>query len=219
MPICFERLKLAQERIPFARERSARNFFASLLLSIGVPTSMLRSTKCLSKRIVDPRFSLTARRLRQRINAGTARVVPRSRLNLASTWMSHAVTAARLPSNRWQEMPDTVHSLSTAGLGPKRQIQYWSDALTDLCGHFAVDPLEASTLEARINFTTVSKLKLCQIEASQHRSHTPSRRATAANIPTSKSCSRLMASRISSRTAAKFRSGLAIVSPMTFLLR
>jgi AraC-like DNA-binding protein len=66
-------------------------------------------------------------------------------------------------------MPDTVHSLSTAGLGPKRQIQYWSDALTDLCGQFSVDPLEASTLEARINYTTVSKLKLCQIEASQHR--------------------------------------------------
>src|ERR1700748_3034234 len=66
-------------------------------------------------------------------------------------------------------MPDTIHSLSTAGLGPKRQIQCWSDALTDLCGQFAVDPLEASTLEARINYTTVSKLKLCQIEASQHR--------------------------------------------------
>jgi AraC family transcriptional activator of tynA and feaB len=82
---------------------------------------------------------------------------------------------SRLVFNRWQEMPDTVHSLSTAGLGPKRQIQYWSDALTDLCGHFAVDPLEASTLEARINFTTVSKLKLCQIEASQHRiAHTKS---------------------------------------------
>src|SRR6202035_2320857 len=126
---------------------------------------MLRSTKCLFKRIVDPRFSLTARRLRQRINTGTARVVPRGRLNLASTWMSHTVTAARLPSNRWREMPDTVHSLSTAGLGPKRQIQYWSDALTDLCGQFSVDPLEASTLEARINFTTVSTLKLCQIES------------------------------------------------------
>src|SRR5579872_1474485 len=66
-------------------------------------------------------------------------------------------------------MSDTVHSLSTAGLGPKRQIQYWSDALTDLCGQFSVDPLEASTLDARINYTMVSKLKLCQIEASQHR--------------------------------------------------
>jgi AraC family transcriptional regulator, positive regulator of tynA and feaB len=66
-------------------------------------------------------------------------------------------------------MSDTVHSLSTAGLGPKKQIQCWSDALTDLCGQFQVDPLEASTLEGRINYTTVSKLKLCQIEASQHR--------------------------------------------------
>src|SRR5215813_3154922 len=73
-------------------------------------------------------------------------------------------------------MSDTVHSLSTAGLGPKKQIQCWSDALTDLCGQFDVDPLEASTLEGRINYTTVSKLKLCQIEASQHRiAHTVSR--------------------------------------------
>ena len=47
-------------------------------------------------------------------------------------------------------MSDTVHSLSTAGLGPKKQVQFWSDALTDLCGRFSVDPLEASTLEARI---------------------------------------------------------------------
>ena len=66
-------------------------------------------------------------------------------------------------------MPDTVHTLSTAGLGPKGQIQRWSEALTDLCGQFAVDPFEASTLEGRINYITVSKLKLCQIEASQHR--------------------------------------------------
>src|SRR5215475_3878459 len=66
-------------------------------------------------------------------------------------------------------MPETVHSLSTSGLSPRQQIQRWSDALIDLCGRFSVDPLEASSLEARINYTTVSRLKLCQIEASQHR--------------------------------------------------
>jgi AraC family transcriptional regulator, positive regulator of tynA and feaB len=66
-------------------------------------------------------------------------------------------------------MSDSVHALSTSGLSPKKQIQYWSDALTDLCGRFHVDPLEASSLEARINYTSVSRLKLCQIEASQHR--------------------------------------------------
>jgi len=74
------------------------------------------------------------------------------------------------------KMSDTVHSLSTNGLTPKRQIQRWSDALTDLCGQFDVDALEGSSLEARVNFTTVSRLKLCQIEASQHRiAHTISR--------------------------------------------
>lgn len=73
-------------------------------------------------------------------------------------------------------MSETVRSLSTSGLAPKKQIQCWSDALTDLCGQFDVDPLEASSLEGRINYTTVSQLKLCQIEASQHRiAHTVSR--------------------------------------------
>ena len=66
-------------------------------------------------------------------------------------------------------MSDTVHSLSTSGMTPKRQVQCWTDALTDLCGHFDVDPLEASSFDGRINYTTVSRLKLCQIETSQHR--------------------------------------------------
>ena len=73
-------------------------------------------------------------------------------------------------------MSDTVRSLSTSGLAPKKQIQIWSDALTDLCGQFDIDPMEASSFEARINYTTVSQLKLCQIEASQHRiAHTAAR--------------------------------------------
>jgi AraC family transcriptional regulator, positive regulator of tynA and feaB len=66
-------------------------------------------------------------------------------------------------------MPETVRSLSTSGLTPKKQIQCWTEALTDLCGRFDVDPMEASSLEARVNYTTVSRLKLCQIEVSQHR--------------------------------------------------
>jgi AraC family transcriptional activator of tynA and feaB len=66
-------------------------------------------------------------------------------------------------------MTDTVHSLSTSGMTPKRQIQCWSDALTDLCGQFDIDPLKASSLDARVNYTTVSRLKICQIEVSQHR--------------------------------------------------
>ena len=45
----------------------------------------------LPKRIY-PRFSLTARKLRQRIGSETTRVAPCGRLNLASTWMSLTVT-------------------------------------------------------------------------------------------------------------------------------
>ena len=52
-------------------------------------------------------------------------------------------------------MSDTVHSLTTSGLSPKKQIQCWSEALTDLCGQFDIDPLKASSLEARVNYTTV----------------------------------------------------------------
>src|SRR5258708_5719716 len=73
-------------------------------------------------------------------------------------------------------MSNNVRSLSTSGLAPKQQIQCWTDALTELCGQFDVDPLDGSSLEGQINYTTVSRLKLCQIEASKHRlAHTISR--------------------------------------------
>jgi AraC family transcriptional regulator, positive regulator of tynA and feaB len=74
-------------------------------------------------------------------------------------------------------MPNSVHSLSTSGLTPKRQIECWTNALTELCGQFDVDPLDAPSLEARVNYTTVSRLKLCQIEVSQHRIAHPMSRA------------------------------------------
>jgi AraC family transcriptional regulator, positive regulator of tynA and feaB len=72
-------------------------------------------------------------------------------------------------------MSETVRSLSTCGLTPKKQIQYWTAALTELCGEFDVDPLDGSSLEAQINYATVSRLKLCNIEASQHRIALPAR--------------------------------------------
>src|SRR5712675_1575117 len=80
-------------------------------------------------------------------------------------------------------MSNTVRSLSTSGLAPKKQIQCWTDALTELFGQFDFDPLEASSLEGRINYTTVSRLKLCQIEASQHRLAHPISRAKSGEHP------------------------------------
>jgi len=80
-------------------------------------------------------------------------------------------------------MPNSVHSLSTSGLTPKKQIQCWTDALTELCGRFDVDPLDASSLEGRVNYTTVSRLKLCQIEVSQHRIAHPVSRAGPSEHP------------------------------------
>ncbi len=73
-------------------------------------------------------------------------------------------------------MSATVHSFSTSGLTPRKQVQRWSDLLTDLCGRVDVDPLEAASLAGRVSLTSVSRLKLCQIEASQHRiAHTLAR--------------------------------------------
>jgi AraC family transcriptional activator of tynA and feaB len=66
-------------------------------------------------------------------------------------------------------MSDNIRSRNTSGFAPEQQIRVWSDTLTDLCGHFDIDPLEASSFKGRINYTTISKLTLCQIEASQHR--------------------------------------------------
>src|SRR5262249_23473257 len=97
--------------------------------------------------------------------------------NLRQMWL-HRDEASHGNSHfldRWREMSDTVHSLSTSGLSPKKQIQCWSEALIDLCGQFDIDPLDASSLEARVTYTTVSRLKLCHIEVSQHRiAHTVS---------------------------------------------
>src|SRR5436190_17757633 len=80
-------------------------------------------------------------------------------------------------------MPDSVHCLSTSGLTPKKQIQCWTDALTELCGQFEVDPLDGSSLEGRVNYTVVSRLKLCQIEVSQHRIAHPFSRASIGDHP------------------------------------
>jgi AraC family transcriptional regulator, positive regulator of tynA and feaB len=66
-------------------------------------------------------------------------------------------------------MANSVRSLSTCGLAPNEQIQLWTDALTELCGHFDVDSLGAPSLEGKVNYATVSRLKICQIELSQHR--------------------------------------------------
>jgi AraC family transcriptional regulator, positive regulator of tynA and feaB len=80
-------------------------------------------------------------------------------------------------------MSNTVRSLSTSGLSPRTQVQCWTDALTELCGKFDVDPLGASSLEGQVNYTTVSRLKLCQIEVSQHRLAHPVSRGTASPHP------------------------------------
>ena len=80
-------------------------------------------------------------------------------------------------------MVNSVHTVSTFGLTPKKQIQFWTDALMELCGQFDVDPLDASSLEAQIDYRIVSRLKLCQIEVSQHRLAHPVSRGNAGEHP------------------------------------
>ena len=62
-------------------------------------------------------------------------------------------------------MSDTVRSGNTSGFTPKKQIQVWSDTLTDLCGHFDIDPLESPTFEGRglqrIDVEVAAKIGQC----------------------------------------------------------
>jgi len=51
-------------------------------------------------------------------------------------------------------MANSVHSLSTSGLTPKKQIECWTDALDELCGKFDVDPMGASSLEGTADYST-----------------------------------------------------------------
>jgi len=80
-------------------------------------------------------------------------------------------------------MLESIRSLNTSGLSPKKQIQYWTAALTELCGQFDIDPLEGNSFEAQIDYATVSRLKICQIEASQHRIALPVSRVKAGEHP------------------------------------
>jgi AraC-like DNA-binding protein len=52
-----------------------------------------------------------------------------------------------------------------------------------LCGQFDVDPLDGPSFEAQIDYATVSRLKLCHIEASQHRVALPVSRVKAGEHP------------------------------------
>jgi hypothetical protein len=99
-------------------------------------------------------------------------------------------------------MSDTIRSHNTSGLTPKKQIQVWSDTLTDLCGHFDIDPLEASSFEGRINYTTVSKLSSARSRRASIGWRIPPRAPNSAAIRSSRSCFRLSEFRTSNRVAA-----------------
>jgi AraC family transcriptional activator of tynA and feaB len=62
-----------------------------------------------------------------------------------------------------------IRSRSISGMRPKKQIQNWIDPFTNLCARFDVDPPGASSFAVRISCATVSRLKLCRTEMSQHR--------------------------------------------------
>lgn len=66
-------------------------------------------------------------------------------------------------------MSESLGSLTTSGLATTKQVQLWSDALTDLCGRFDIDLLDSPTFDGWLNYASVSRLKVCQIEAGPHR--------------------------------------------------
>lgn len=66
-------------------------------------------------------------------------------------------------------MTHSIVSLSTATTAAPLRADYWAQALGTLCGRLHVDAFGAGTIDGHIDYATIWRLRLCQIEVSQHR--------------------------------------------------
>lgn len=66
-------------------------------------------------------------------------------------------------------MTHAIISLSTSATSASLRSQYWAQALGTLCGPLRVDAFGADTIDGHIDYATIRRLRLCQIEVSQHR--------------------------------------------------
>lgn len=66
-------------------------------------------------------------------------------------------------------MTHSIVSLSTATTPAPLRSDYWADALGSLCGRLRADAFGAEAIDGQIDYATIWRLRLCQIEVSQHR--------------------------------------------------
>ena len=66
-------------------------------------------------------------------------------------------------------MTHSIVSLSTATTSAPLRSEYWAEALGTLCGRLRADAFGTGTIDGQIDYATIWRLRLCQIEASQHR--------------------------------------------------
>lgn len=66
-------------------------------------------------------------------------------------------------------MTNSIVSLSTATTSAPLRSEYWAQALGTLCGRLRAETLGAGTIDGHIDYATIWRLRLCQIEVSQHR--------------------------------------------------
>jgi AraC-like DNA-binding protein len=66
-------------------------------------------------------------------------------------------------------MTSSIVSLSTATTPAAMRPDYWAQSLGTLCGQLHADALGAGTIDGHIDYASIWRLQLCQIEVSGHR--------------------------------------------------
>jgi AraC-like DNA-binding protein len=66
-------------------------------------------------------------------------------------------------------MSGGITTLATSCVPRSDRLGFWSGALARLCGRLLTDAAGADTLDARIDYGAIDRLKLCRIEVSRHR--------------------------------------------------
>ncbi|MEP9378536.1 helix-turn-helix domain-containing protein [Aquabacter sp. CN5-332] len=66
-------------------------------------------------------------------------------------------------------MTHSIVSLSTATTPAPLRAEYWAQALGTLCGRLHADAFGDGTIDGHIDYATIRRLRLCEIEVSRHR--------------------------------------------------
>jgi AraC family transcriptional activator of tynA and feaB len=66
-------------------------------------------------------------------------------------------------------MINKMTALDTSRIAPSDRLHFWGDALSQLCGRLHTNTYGPEALHGVIEYGSIGQLKLCRIEASQHR--------------------------------------------------